>query len=241
MGKRTGDKYQAILDAAIAVIAEHGYHSAQISRIAQAAGVAPGTVYLYFKNKQDLLVQVFREKLGCLMREAKARLEGEQEPRAKLEAFIRQHYEALARDPGFAVVTQIELRQSDPEIRVQISQIMKDYFGIIDRIVAEGQKAGVFRDDLNPRLVRNLIFGTLDQNVTAWVLSGRKHGLTALAKPTFQLFAEGIVNPRAGPLAGATSSTAAGVAPVSPPVPSNKNSERSRRLHEHARAAQADL
>lgn len=205
MGKRTGDKYQAIIDAAIQVMAEHGYHDAQISRIAQAAGVAPGTVYLYFKNKQDLMVCVFREKLGELMRDADARLAELEDPRQKLEGFIRQHYAALGGDPAFAVVTQVEMRQSDPAIRVQISQIMKGYFSIIDRIVAEGQRQGVFRRELNPRLVRNLIFGTLDQNVTAWVLSGRKQSLTALTRATYQLFTEGIVDPQARPLSAAAS------------------------------------
>lgn len=202
MGKRVGDKYQALIDAAVQVFAEHGYHNAQISRIAQAAGVAGGTVYLYFKNKQDLLVSVFQERLGCLVRDTEAKLAQVDDPREKLAVFVRQHYEALDKDPAFATVTQVELRQSDPEIRVAISRVMKDYFNIIDRIVAEGQRSGAIRKDLSPRMVRNLIFGTLDQNVTAWVLSGRKHHLVSLAEPTYQLFAEGIVDPRAGPTAG---------------------------------------
>ena len=192
MGKRVGDKYQALIDAAVQVIAENGYHNDQISRIAQAAGVAGGTVYLYFKNKQDLLISVFQERLGCLMRESEAKLAEVGDPRQQLHSFIRGHYEALAKDPAFATVTQVELRQSDPEIRMAISRIMKDYFGVIDRIVARGQEQGLFRPDVNPRLIRNLIFGTLDQNVTAWVLSGRRSDLTAMAEPTYRLFADGI-------------------------------------------------
>lgn len=198
MAVKSGDKYAAILDAAQTVIARHGYHNAQISRIAAEAGVAAGTVYLYFKNKPDLLVCLFRDRLGMLIEQARTSLGQPGGPREKLRRFIWHHLHALGTRPDLAIVTQIEMRQADTSVQQQISQIMKGYFQVIDEIIEEGQQAGVFRRSVDPRQIRNLIFGTLDQTVTAWVMSGCKFDLEALAEPTFSLAAGGICESEQG-------------------------------------------
>lgn len=189
---KSGDKYAAILDAAEAVIARQGYHSAQISRIAREAGVAAGTVYLYFKNKPDLLVSLFRDRLGVLIEHAKECLLQPIDAREKLRHFIWQHLRVLASRRDLAVFTQVEMRQVDMAIQPQISEVMRGYFQVIDEIIAEGQSTGLFRSSVDPRQIRNLVFGTLDQTVTAWVLSGCKFDLEAQAEPTFQLLTGGI-------------------------------------------------
>ncbi len=198
MAVRSGDKYEAILDAAQTVIARHGYHSAQISRIAAEAGVAAGTVYLYFKNKPDLLVCLFRDRLGMLIQKSRSSLLEAKDPLEKLRRFIAQHLKSLASQRELAVVTQIEMRQADTSVQQQISEIMKGYFQVIDEIIAEGQQAGVFRRGADPRQIRNLVFGTLDQTVTAWVLSGFHFDLEALAEPTFELISHGVCNMEKG-------------------------------------------
>lgn len=203
MSRGPGDKYEAIISAAISVIAEHGYHNAQMARIAQTAGVAGGTVYLYFKSKQDLLISLFRERLGQLIEAARASLAEVDDPAEKLRRCIYQHFRSLADDPEFAVVTQVELRQADPAIRTEISQIMKEYFSVIDGVIVEGQAKGVFRPDLHVRWIRNLVFGTLDQNVTAWILSGAKTDLMKLVDPVFEMLTGGIA---LAPVAAARSS-----------------------------------
>ncbi|HEY3364554.1 MAG TPA: TetR/AcrR family transcriptional regulator [Symbiobacteriaceae bacterium] len=192
MTVRSGDKYVAILDAAQTVFARQGYHGAQISRIAAEAGVAAGTVYLYFKNKPDLLVCLFRDRLGMLIEQARSSLPQATDPREKLRRFIGHHLGELGSRRDLAVVTQIEMRQADTSVQQQISQIMKGYFQVIDEIVEEGQRAGVFHPSVDPRQIRNLVFGTLDQSVTAWVVSGFGFDLVALADVTFQLIAGGV-------------------------------------------------
>jgi TetR/AcrR family fatty acid metabolism transcriptional regulator len=187
-----GDKYAAILDAAESMIARHGYHKAQISKIAAEAGVAAGTVYLYFKNKPDLLISLFRERLGMLIEQARTGLAEVKDPREKLRRFMGLHLQSLARRRDLAVVTQIELRQADVKVQQQISGIMKGYFQVIDEIIEEGQRSGLFRRNLPPRQIRNLVFGTLDQTVTAWVMSGFHFDLESLAEPTYQLVAGGV-------------------------------------------------
>lgn len=192
MAVRTGDKRAAILDAAQAVIARHGYHSAQISRIAAEAGVAAGTVYLYFKNKPDLLVCLFRDRLGVLITDARGSLAVAVNPTEKLRRFVWHHLHWLASNQELAVITQIEMRQADTVVMKQLSQIMKGYFEVIDEIIEEGLATGLFRRSVDRLQMRNLVFGTLDQTVTAWVLSGFRFDLEALAEPTFELLTGGI-------------------------------------------------
>lgn len=194
MAVKSGEKYAAILDAAQRVIAQQGYHNAQISRIANLAGVAAGTVYLYFKNKPDLLVSLFRERLQMLIDEGREALEGAQDPRDKLRRAIRQHFVSLGSRRDLAMVTQIEMRQADTGVQQQISALMKGWFQGIDEIIAEGQASGHITREVPAKQIRNLIFGTLDQTVTAWVLSGFKFDLEALADPTYTLIANGVIH-----------------------------------------------
>lgn len=194
MGGKSGEKYAAILDAAQQVIAQQGYHNAQISRIASQAGVAAGTVYLYFKNKPDLLVCLFRERLQMLIEEAGEALEGAQDPRERLRRVIRQHLVSLGSRRDLAMVTQIEMRQADTGVQQQISALMKGWFRAVDEIIADGQATGLFTRDVPAKQIRNLIYGTLDQTVTAWVLSGFKFDLPALAEPTYRLIANGVID-----------------------------------------------
>lgn len=198
MAIKSGEKYAAILDAAQQVIAQQGYHNAQISRIAAQAGVAAGTVYLYFKNKPDLLVCLFRERLKMLIDEAHAAMEGVTDPREKLRLAIRQHFVSLASRRDLALVTQIEMRQADTGVQQQISELMQGWFRGIDQIIHEGQESGLFTRAVPAKQIRNLIFGTLDQTVTAWVLSGFHFDLEALAEPTYILISNGVIDKAEG-------------------------------------------
>jgi len=195
---RVGEKHAAILDAAQQVIARQGYHNAQISRIAAEAGVAAGTVYLYFKNKPDLLVCLFRERLQLLVAEMQEAIAGADDPREKLRRAIAQHFRSLGTRPDLATVTQIEMRQADTTVQQQISGLMKGWFAVIDDLIAEGQAAGLFTRSVPAKQIRNLIYGTMDQTVTAWVLSGFKFNLQALAQPTYTLIAHGVIHKQGG-------------------------------------------
>src|SRR6266850_2749509 len=88
---RANDKRARILDAAIKVFAERGFHTATVAEIARAAGVADGTIYLYFKSKDDLLLRLFDEKMTDLLGEARSALEEEKSAPARLRRFIQLH------------------------------------------------------------------------------------------------------------------------------------------------------
>lgn len=192
MAKRTGEKYEAIIDAAVRVIAEFGYHNAQVSKIAREAKVADGTIYLYFENKDDVLISLFSEKMGSFISEVEETIQRFESPVEQLHQLIRLHFEHLDSDWELAIVTQIELRQSNPEVRKGIGQILKRYLDMIDRIVEDGIRKGVFRSDLDVRMTRKMIFGTIDETVTSWIMNDHKYSLLSQVDPILNLFVYGI-------------------------------------------------
>lgn len=193
MAKRTGEKYDAIIDAAVKVIAQYGYHNAQVSRIASEANVADGTIYLYFKNKDDVLISLFREKMGRFIQEVERTIDNIEDPAEQLKTMIDMHFRHLENDAELATVTQIELRQSNPSVRKEIGLILKAYMNRIDRIIQAGQEEGVFRRDLDVKIGRKMVFGTLDETVTSWIMNGRKYSLLDMVQPIHDLFIHGLV------------------------------------------------
>ena len=190
--RRDETKYAAILQAAVQVMAESGYHHAQISRIARMAGVADGTVYLYFKNKEDILISLLRHAIGRIVELSQDRLATLDAATDKLKAIVELYFLELGRQPQLAMVTQVHLRQVDAGIRRQIGDIMKPFYNLLDEIVAEGIAQGVFRPGINRRIARRMIFGTMDETVTAWVLTGSKYDLAEQASDVVDVLFHGL-------------------------------------------------
>lgn len=193
MEKSKQNKYDVIIDAAVRVIAESGYHKAQVSKIAKEANVADGTIYLYFKNKDDLLISMFNKKMGQFVDVIQGRIDQEMTVDGKLRTLIATHLEMLNRDQALAMVTQLELRQPQKEIRDELGKIVKRYQDVIARIIAEGVETGYFRPDIDQRMARRMIFGTLDETVTAWVMKGCKYDMRTQVEPLHQLLKFGMV------------------------------------------------
>lgn len=185
-------KYQQILDAAVEVIAQNGYHASQVSKIAKRANVADGTIYLYFKNKEDILISVFRDKMGQFIDKIVKSIGEKRTSSEKLLTLIQMHYRQLSESPYLAIVTQLELRQSKPELRAEINKVLKSYLDVIDTIIDQGIKEKEFRDDLDPRLIRQMIFGTIDETVTTWVMKSQKYNLLEQAEQVHSLLMNGL-------------------------------------------------
>lgn len=190
--KKNRPKYKQIIDAAVKVIAENGYHGSQVAKIAKQAGVADGTIYLYFKNKDDILVSVFQEKMGQFIEKISDQINTEQRADDKLLKLIEMHFLQLENDHDLAVVTQLELRQSDIELRIQINQVLKSYLNVLDTIIQEGIDDGIFQQNLHVRLVRQMIFGTIDEIVTNWVMQDHKYSLVEQASDVHSLIIKGL-------------------------------------------------
>ena len=185
-------KYKQIIDAAVIVIAENGYHQAQVSKIAKQAGVADGTIYLYFKNKEDILISVFEDKMAVFINRLQMIVRRNEAASEKLYKMIESHFNVQTDNKHLGIVTQLELRQSNIEVRVKINAILKGYLELIDDILQEGVEAGEFRTDMDIRLARQCIFGTIDEVTTAWVMKDQKFDLLALAPKVYELLLNGI-------------------------------------------------
>ncbi|KGX93425.1 TetR family transcriptional regulator [Pontibacillus halophilus JSM 076056 = DSM 19796] len=190
--KKNRPKYKQIIDAAVEVIAENGYHASQVSKIAKKAGVADGTIYLYFKNKEDILVSLFQEKMGQFVETIEQEIETHSNASDMLLTLIQVHYHQLAKDHQLAVVTQLELRQSNKELRLKINDVLKGYLMVIDKIVEKGMNDGSFNEHMDRRLVRQMVFGTLDETVTNWVMNDQKYSLEEQATAVHGLITQGL-------------------------------------------------
>ncbi|UTR15545.1 TetR family transcriptional regulator [Salipaludibacillus sp. LMS25] len=192
MGKKRGQKYEQIIDAAVKVIAKNGYHQSQVSKIAKEAGVADGTIYLYFKNKEDILISLFEEKMGHFVDRIKEKMRTETSVEKKLLILIEMHFMQLEMDHDLAIVTQLELRQSNIAIRYKVNEVLKGYLTLIDSVIEEGMEKGVFGKNLDLRLTRQLIFGAMDEVVTNWIMKECKYELITLAEPIHHMLLNGI-------------------------------------------------
>ena len=190
--KKNKPKYRQIIDAAVIVIAEYGYHQAQVSKIAKQAGVADGTIYLYFKNKEDILISLFEEKMGEFVEKIEDEIAGVKSASEKLSLLINKHFDILSSDPHLAIVTQLELRQSNKELRLKINDVLKGYLALVDSVLREGMENGEFNSDLNYKLARQMIFGTLDEIVTTWVMNEQKYQLQSLSDDIHNLIIAGL-------------------------------------------------
>lgn len=189
---RDSDKHQQIIEAAVRVFARNGYYNSRVSDIAREAGVASGTIYLYFKTKDEILVSLFREKMAAWVAHVRDEIADESDPVAKIRRLVALHFSVLEKDPALAEVVQVELRQGHKFFRGASAHEVSAYFELIGTVLEEGQAAGVFRDDVPVKVATKVLFGAMDQMATSWVLGKRKHRLTEAAEAVATVFLRGV-------------------------------------------------
>ena len=189
---RGSDKYQRILDAAVAVFAEKGFFFARISDIAERADVADGTVYLYFKNKDEILASAINTAFDGFMSTARTELGKLPTPSDRLRRLACLHLEALGSNRNLAVVFQMELRQSTRFLSEFSHQHLVEYFNLVRRAICDGKASGDFREDLPEKIAANCFFGAIDEMVTSWVLSEKEYSLAHAADPLVDILVSGM-------------------------------------------------
>src|SRR3954465_2987789 len=147
-----GDKREAILRAATSVFAHNGYFNSKVADIASEAGVADGTVYLYFKSKEEILHSIFDRSMEAAIAAGQQQLHQTNDPREKLRRIALLHLERLGADRDLAIVFQVELRGSTKFMEEFSAAGFAEYLAVIRATIEEGQKAGVFRKELNPKV-----------------------------------------------------------------------------------------
>ena len=189
---RANGKYEMILRAAIKVFARGGFFNSKVADVAKEAGVADGTVYLYFKNKDDILVSIFNHHMDRALERCRARTATESDPVEKLRAIVRNHLEGLGQDRDLAVVFQVELRSSTKFMEQFSATKVTEYLELIRQVIEEGQQQGVFRATLNSTVTAKILFGALDEMATNWVLSSRRHSLASAEAAVLDVFLNGV-------------------------------------------------
>ncbi len=187
------DKREAILRAAIKVFAGKGYFNSKVADIAKEAGIADGTVYLYFKSKDDILRSFFDRAMSDFIAEGKRELTEIDGAEARLRRIAQLHLERLGDDRDLAIVFQVELRGSTKFMQEFSAKGFADYLDIIRATIADGQKEGVFRKDLKPIVVAKMLYGALDEMVTNWILSRKPYPLAPMADEVLKVFFGGVL------------------------------------------------
>ncbi len=189
---RNAEKYQRILDAAVAIFADKGFFNSRIADIADRADVADGTVYLYFKNKEEILMTAINTAFDAFMRHARTEVEKLPSPAERLRRLAFLHLDALGSNRNLAVVFQMELRQSTRFLSEFSHDHMVEYLGLVRAAIAEGQAKGIFRRDMSDKIAANCFFGALDEMVTSWVLSGHEYRLSNVADTVLDILLNGM-------------------------------------------------
>lgn len=168
------EKYERILDAALSVFSRKGFHEAKVTEIAHAAGVADGTIYLYFKNKDDLLISLFEAKLEEINTDLRRALVDAGSASNKVECFIRHHLKSAERDPTLTAFITVELRRSAKFIKDYAKSQLAEYLDQLGAAIDEGKASGEFRSNLSTGIVKQIIFGALDHVCQIWVTNPQR-------------------------------------------------------------------
>jgi|MudIll2142460700_1097286.scaffolds.fasta_scaffold52550_2 TetR/AcrR family fatty acid metabolism transcriptional regulator len=170
-GERGGDKRERILAAAERVFARRGFFASRVSEIAKDAGVADGTIYLYFKSKDDLLISLFENRMKQVNETLRTAIANERSTLDQLRAFIHAYLQLVHDEPAATEVLTIELRQSNKFMKEYENAEFADFLRMLGGLIAKGQDAGELDDAVPAHVAARMIFGMLDELALAWVLA----------------------------------------------------------------------
>jgi len=188
-------KRERILDAAVKVFAAEGFYNAKVAQIAQEAGVADGTIYLYFKSKDDLLISLFEDRMEGINANLRNALQASPTAADKLRAVVRLHLELIEQNRHMAEVICVELRQSSKFIKEYANPKFGEFLRLIAGAIAEGQKSGELRADFDAPMVARAMFGALDELALAWLVRGKDRiDIPRAVEQMSTMFIEGLRN-----------------------------------------------
>ena len=191
--RKDNEKHHRIIEAATKVFAKNGFYQSKIAQIAKEAGVADGTIYIYFENKDDILISLFEEQMKAVLDNMALQITKIDDPAEKLEIFASTHLGLIEKNKDLAVIIQVELRQSGKFMKEYKNERFLEYLDIIGDIISDGQKRGLFRKDVIPGVAKRAFFGALDEVSRFWVLSSRRqYDIRTVAKQISGFFLNGI-------------------------------------------------
>ncbi len=189
---RSSDKRERIIEAAVKVFAAKGFYCARVSDVAREAGVADGTIYLYFASKEDLLRGLFEEKMTRIIGELQDVVAAAPNASERLGCLFATYVAFVQRDPELAEVLTVELRESGKFMDEFAAPLFGEFLRILVDIVLDGQKDGEFRADFSSRTLARAMFGALDELALSWVMSKRKWNLEQSGNELLDVFLRGM-------------------------------------------------
>ncbi len=191
----SNNKHSRIIDAATKIFAKKGFYNSTIADVAKMAEVAEGTIYLYFKNKDDLLISIFEHSIDLFVQAVHRELSILKDPKEKLIRFAVLHLQLVEENPDLAQVLQIELRQSSKFMKEYEGTKFGEYLHIVESLLEEDRTQGAFRQDLNPKILRRALFGALDEMALDWLLmKKKKYSLENCAEQIGMMFLRGVAS-----------------------------------------------
>ncbi len=192
------DKHQKIIKAAVKIFAEKGFYNSRVSEIAKEANVADGTIYLYFKNKDDILISLFEEEFGQIVHKMRQELEKEKDALMQIRLFANMHMEMVSKQHLLAEVLGVEVRQSSKFMKEYVNKPFIEYLNLIRSIIDKGQQMGLIRKDITPGIMKRAFFGALDEMARYWVLSAKKkYSMSEAATQISNVFIRGMMSEEA--------------------------------------------
>ena len=165
----TRDRREAILQAAVRVFARRGFHACRVSDIAEEAGVGYGLVYHYFASKDEVLDTLFLERWGVMLEAIRAAdredVPGE-EKLAEIAAFIIDSYR---HDPELMKVIIVEVTRAANSFGQRHLERIREAYTLIAQIVANAQRDGSFRAEIDAELAAMVFYGVIEQVLTGWI------------------------------------------------------------------------
>lgn len=192
---RATEKRARILEGALKAFAKKGFYNTKVSEIASEAGVADGTIYLYFKNKDDLLISLFEDRMEFLIDRLETELDAIGDGVIeRLRCIVEMHFRLAVEEPDLAEFITVELRQSSKFVKEYENPKFHDYLHILEKLIARGQEEGSIRSDLDRRIVSRALFGALDEVLLLLTLSGLgADHVTEMSHQVSEVFIAGLI------------------------------------------------
>ena len=185
------ERERAIVEAAAAVFAEHGFAEASVGEIADRIGVVEGTVYSYFETKQALLLRVVSDFYTALIRDVETGLRAVRGAENRLRFLITRHLQVFAQDPGICRVVLSEIRPDPALYDETVRGLNRRYTKLALDVIREGVEAGELRDDISPTMLRDLLFGGIEHALWRALKDDREVAVEALGDQLAELLLDG--------------------------------------------------
>jgi len=195
--KKDEEKRKKILDAATKVFARVGFSNTRIQDVAQEAGIAHGTVYLYFKSKDDLFISIFQESLGELIDYISSEVQKKDSAEDKLRRMISLQLDVIEENPDLTKLILIEFPRTGNFLTDRNIDVLSNYIDVIGDVLRNGIEEGIFSTNVKPDIIATMIYAAMQGIATRWILDGMSYSIKTIDVEISEIFLKGLKSQRA--------------------------------------------